>query len=380
MTTTAREDLIALLCRAEWGIVGRGPIGELWKSPRGDEVGIPYRVDPSAFEWSGVVSRVAAAERIALGDLNDRISWFRFDVTEFRVDGPEWDHSVPVDAGFNLFKTARALLRSCATTSQSPKAVIGSNYSAPGERVLADARFAQTREGSYVVPLMVPVATGLAVGAEGQPVLEGPAGDQVLRSDVVEPDARRATRTMAMALDSVWTQIVAPDRVPRAETLNELVLTAGVSREMISSLSDVLKFKTVKEFDAEFHWSEHEALTPPRLTSRVAIPSEAAEILGEVTKRLKPTKEPKVESLTGRMVELRHDVSEIGSLTISTVRNSRQAEVVIPLTGETLTKAHTWFSDGEVLLARGEVRRISNRLRMDRPRSLGPLGQSAFKV
>lgn len=378
MGSTAGADLRAILAAsADWRVVARGPVGELWSGPRDTEVGFPYALTPAAPEWHGVIERIAYGLRTSTAALTERVQHFRFDVTDFRAAGASWDHSVPVEAGVDLVTTARTMLRTSATTARNAKAVIGGNYSAPGDRVVADARFGQTREGSYIIPLLVPVATESAGTAEAQPELETPLGERVLRNAAIESDARRTTRTMAQSLSAIWTQIVEPERVPSERLVGDLV-TAGISREMVRSLSEVLGHPSVNEFDATFHWSEHPSVPAPSGLTRVALPGAAASLLDEVATRFRETNSVASEALSGQIVELRDEAAGIGAITLSTVRNSRNVEVLVPLRGETLEAAHTWFADREVVLVRGIVRPRGGRLRMETPESVGPVGQVAF--
>lgn len=380
MEATARLDLVSLMQTSGWSCVGAGSVGEMWANKDGRRVGLPYSLTPEKVEWADVLARVATAVGGPISALEERVARYRYDVTEFRVDGPDWTHTVPVEAGVNLFKTARQILRSSATTSRAPKAVIGSGYSDPGDRILQDARFGQTKEGSYIVPLMVPVATEAGSGAETQPELRQWADDHVFHATMESP-ARRATRTMAESLDALWTEVLRPEKAPGPSKVAELVMQ-GVSRELVSSLHDVVSQRAVKQFDAKFLWSEHPSLGRPSVRSEFQLPSGAAGLLSQVARSFKKTPTSKVETFSGVMVLLRHDASRsFGSLAIDTIRHSRPAEIYVPLLGKAaIDRALKWFANHETLVVQGEVNRESNRLQISKPMTLGPLGHAPLKL
>lgn len=379
METTAGADLQLIVANSPgWHAVSSGSVGALWTGPRNVEVGIPHNLAPDSPEWPGVIERVAYGLGTTEESFVDRITiGFRHDVTDFRASGDGWGHYVPVEAGVDLFTTAKSLLRTSATTARVAKPVIGGNYSAPGDRVVAEARFGQTREGSYVVPLIVPVATRAEDDAQRQPELEPRDGTPVFRNASIESEARRATRTMAQSLAAIWTQIVEPERVPGDRLVHDLV-TAGISREMLRSLSEVLAHPAVREFDTEFHWAEHPSTPAPDAPPRVALPAESTGLLNEVAQRFREKRETPVESLSGQIVELRDEAAGIGAITLATVRNSRNVEILVPLRGKALDEAHAWFASREVILVRSIIRSRGGRLRAEAPETVGPIGQVAF--
>lgn len=363
----SRADLIAMLRHSKWEISGEGPIGEMWSSPsQRVEVGIPFALSSANYEWSGVLDRIAYAHKTTRKDLARRIANLRFDVTDFRVKGPNWDTSVPVEAGFNLFKTARQVLRASATTAKSPKVAIGGGYSRIGDRVLEKARFGQTAQGSYIVPLMVPVL-GIQDFKEDEHELKD--GEPVF-NDVTaghETDERRTTRTMAESMIAVHSAIIDRDKPPTMSQVNDLVY-AGVSRELLTALTSVVSKDSVTSFDATFMWSELLTKTSDHLKSSVSFPSEARKLLEESTVKFKPSLEPKSETFTGPIVQLRDEaIVAHGYVTIETNRNGRQVEMQVRVDERHLDEVHGWFKDRETVRVQGSVRRASSRLIIDKP-------------
>lgn len=373
---TSRSELIIVLKKSNWKLVGEGPLGQMWASPSSNlEVGIPFGLTSSNHEWGGVLDRIAYGQRTSSEELARRINDLRFDVTEFRVDGPLWKHSVPVEAGFNLFKTARQVLRVSATTAKNPKVSIGGGYSVTGDRVLEKARFGQTLEGSYIVPLMVPIVERKDFeDSDGELRQDDPIFEDAKTGH--ESDERRATRTMAESMWAVYSSIVDRDKPPTSSQVNDLVY-AGVSRELLATLSEVVSKPRVTTFDATFRWSELLADLSQNISKKISIPSGAGELLSESAQKFKPKPAPKIETFTGPIVQLRdEEILSHGYVTIETNRNGRQVELQIRVDEENLGDVHEWFKDHETVRVQGSVRRASGHLMIDKPDELTLLRES----
>lgn len=103
-----------------------------------------------------------------------------------------------------------------------------------------------------------------------------------------EPEERRATRTMAQALSAIQNRIVEPAHAPSSAVITDLVI-AGVSREMITALHQLLTEDSVSTFDASFRWATG-LDEPQRLPERVEIPSDAAEVLKLTSDLMRPSR------------------------------------------------------------------------------------------
>lgn len=278
-----------------WVPLAHGVAGALWKHKGGPVVAVPEGIQPNSPYWSDVIERVAAPMDLAAAAVSAAIRNVYMDIAEFRAADDKYiEASIPVEAGFSLVSTARSLLRASATTSRGAKAYIAGNYSKPGERIVENARFGHTKQGSYILPMYVPLSVELNSLAEPH-LFRLPA----------ESDERRVTRTMAQALTAIENNIVEPEREPSDALLGDLV-TAGVSREMIRSLHEVLSEDAVTTFTTRFQWASG-VDTNVSLPKEVAFPAEAAELLGRTAKRMRPLKKPTHETITGPIVQLRDE-------------------------------------------------------------------------
>ncbi|MCQ9367384.1 hypothetical protein NQ036_03865 [Brevibacterium sp. 91QC2O2] len=371
MTDIDREDLTSTLKNGAWTLIGRGPAGELWRNSQSEaEVGIPYDVRPSTSAWSDVLIRVAAADKISVPDLSKTLISNRFDVSEFRAAGTSWSRSVPVDTGYNLFKTARQVLRASATTSRNQTAQINGNYSTAGDVLLSQSRFGQTREGSYIVPLLVPVVSPAPSTTEQVDELK--QDDEVFgKTAHGESVGRRATRMMAQSLDALYREVIEPAVVPGKELVNHLVML-GISREFISAVESTISESMVDRLDVDFQWSPRGGDLPKSIEHHFSIESEAAELLERTAKRFVRPPKHDLETFTGPIVQLRDEEStSYADLTIDTTRRNRSVELSVRVSTRDGAAVHDWFKQRETVIVQGLVRTQSGRLRIDSPKSIG---------
>ncbi|NIJ03320.1 hypothetical protein FHR86_003679 [Paenarthrobacter ilicis] len=367
---SAAQDLQDYLNLNGWQEQTHGPAGGLWEAENGAIVAVPKHVQPHDFVWTGVIERIASASHTSPSSIESAILNMFVDVTEFRAaDDILIQGSIPVEAGFSLMSTARTLLRASATTSRGPKALIGGNYSRPGERIVEKARFGHTIQGSYILPMLVPISRAAEDHGSLLP------RDPKVRS-AFEPEERRATRTMAQALSAIQNRIVEPAHAPSAAVISDLVI-AGVSREMVTALHQLLTEDSVSTFDASFRWATG-LDEPQRLPERVEIPAGAAEVLKLTSDRMRPLKKGKTETITGPIVQLRDDQAVVfGDVYIQTMRNGRPCEVAVRLRGHELEQSHAWFMGREVLVIEGTIESLPGQgLRLDNPVRVQPLRET----
>ncbi|WP_152915992.1 hypothetical protein [Arthrobacter sp. RIT-PI-e] len=365
-TTSDIQDLVDYLNLTGWDQRTNGESGGLWEAKNGDVIAVPHRASAGDLAWNGVIERVADSAGLSKKSIEALVRNLYVDVTEFRAADDILIHgSIPVEAGFSLISTARTLLRTSATTSRGPKALINGNYSRPGERIVEHARFGHTIPGSYILPMLVPIS-------RPQRISDSLLHDPTLPS-LYEPEERRATRTMAQALSAIQNRVVDPDRVPGPTVISDLII-AGVSREMVSALHQVVSDASVTTFDASFRWASG-FQEPQKLPSKIEIPAGAARVLKSTFELMRPLKKSRTESLTGQIVQLRDDDSVVfGDVSIRTMRNGRTSEIDVRLRGHELQQAHRWFEEREVLVVEGEVESMPGKgLRIDAPIRVEPL-------
>ena len=342
-----RRELISYLRRAGWHPGEGGVVGELWRVSSDSSqpaIAVPYKVSPRSDEFAFIVRRLAAAQQMMASDVTTEIEREFQDVQHLRIDDPfVLDASVLLGAASTMLSSARRLYRAAATTARKPRASIGSNFSAPADEIASFARLAHTRQGSFVLPVVMPVEPPLL-------------SDDALLEDrtQIESAERRVTRTLAMAVAALDSIAVRPDREATPDDIAHLV-QSGVSRELVAAVRAIAVESGVQSFDSRFQWAG--GLVPPGgIPERVVISADASPLLARLEKKLRQTKPDVDQSLSGQIIEIRQIPGALfGEIAIHTIRNNRQVEVRISCSNAVIKDAHDWAKQGRALIVRGVV-------------------------
>lgn len=348
-----------------------GPAGALWvrREASGDSaaIGVPRVLRNGQLEYTGVIERLAAYERRPSTEVAEAVQNVYTDVANLRAANESLIRgSIPLRAGVSLVSSAARMVRACATTAQRPRANIGSAYSKVADELIKAARFGHTQEGSYVLPVLMPLG-------ERPPPQQEVIHDLELDRVPWEPAERRVMRTFAEALGAVDLQVIKPAREPRAADMSALV-AAGASREFVIALRDIIADTGVAVFHSRFSWAA--AARPPSSPPKeVSIPAEASELLTKAAKLLRSERPDRSEIITGPIVEVRHVPGDpLGSIAIQTTRSGRPSEVRLTLDEPRLNEALDWMRAARTVVAEGHVsHRPSQGFRMDKVISVQPL-------
>lgn len=351
--TASFTDLIDYLTLTGWRRDSSGQSGSVWRREGWDKP-LPVLDDLSRedYEWTSTVERIASAVETPPREVDEAIGRMYFDVQEFRAaDDIYIKGSIPVEAGFTLFSSARAMIRAAAATARSNKARIGGNYGPAALRIAEKARFGHTIDGSYIVPLLMPLDRPQKPTSDTPLEFEG----QGVAHPLVEPEERRTTRMLAQALAAIQHGIVEPAREPRGSVVNDLV-AIGVSREMVVAVEKIVGSEGVAVFEVNFDWAG--AFTPPPGDLRqISFPHDSAEILRLAADKFVPSPRNPYETLSGQIIDLEDDPQAPGGrATIRTFRRGRQVRIDIPLTQAQTDEAHSWFSEHRHVVVAGIVK------------------------
>lgn len=366
-----RSALLDVLGSHGWAIASSGPIGQLWTSPDGARVGIPFGLQRVDWEWAGVLERVAEGMNLATEDLESLLRGLWIDEFDFRAGTTLTSaHTISAASGAAMFGNVWQLVRSAATAAQTPQHHIR-NWSHVGDRAVADAQFGQTKPGSYILPLLVPLQATTTLSEDGaDPHL--PDTEVAMR----EPEERRVTRTMMDALDRIQNMVIKPDRVPSDETIDRLV-HRGVTRNMLSSIKNIIEHEDVTGLDVTPRWATKVPVGRSTPSERIEIPAAAVDLLEHTIPRFKKKTDPKVEVLSGPIYRMQHRTGEtFGIATVDTRRKGRQANVDVFLASDDVARAHDLFKHHEIVEARGRVESSSSGLVMRKPDNFKALGET----
>lgn len=342
--------------------------GRGWKAPEnpGPEAGlwsrdgspfyvpVPHRVDTDAPDWPFILERIAKIERVPVTEVERALAFPTIDIIDLRAASAVIGDTIPFKSGVALAQSGWTMFRSCATTATGVKAQIKGNYRRSGDEIIESARMAQTRRGSYILPIHVPLSKA------PEPVTD--THFEGMEMALPDPPERRVTRTMALALSSFAKIVVETDRPPTGDAVHELI-TAGVSKEFVASLHKILDADAVQEFSADFQWAKIEGSEAPALSGRVEVPASAAKLAEITAETLGRMSESSVqESLTGTVVGVFRARDSGGRITIDTYRNGRPAHVHVNVSNDGLNRALDWMKRKDTVVTQGTVRRVGDGL------------------
>jgi hypothetical protein len=351
------RDVATYLSRHGWTPDAPGVAGTLWRAPAGAPnpdgvVGVPTILDLGSVEWNGVLDRIAFVEDSSPLIVGLAIQRQYVDVANMRAANDVLiTGSIPLTSGITLMRSAFAMVRASAATSQRPRPHINGGWTERGEEIAAGARMAHTLEGSYVIPILMPLSTmEEPTAATADIPFAELATDRLPR----EPAERRAMRTLAEALTAVSRLVVEPAQDPAAAVVPALV-SAGVSLELVDALRAVVTDPAVSEFEATFSWAG--ALPAPRSAPpSIAIPQEAAELLEAVSNRMRTARIEPSQIITGPIVEWHQIPNEPrGWIGVQTVRQKQERIVRVMLDANAVTRALDYAKASRTVVVDGRV-------------------------
>jgi hypothetical protein len=349
-----------------------GEVGGLWRHPQSDYLlPVPNKLVADGIDWHMITERLAIVEDAEITDVLARLDGQSVDIANLRAANDiVIRDTIPYPAGVTLVRESWTMLRAIATTSLGPQAFIR-NYRRSADEIVAEARMAHTRKGSFIIPIHLPIPEPDADGEEqhdAEPMIEG----LEIRS-AAEPAQRRVMRTFAESLATIDTLAVQPDREPTGDLIHDLI-RAGVSYQFSSALNRVLAEDSVEEFSANFEWAPSGG-PPPRGLDNIGIPAAARERVKMVADRLKATPSARVEEeFVGpiRRVE-RHLDADTGTVTVQTIRNGHPARVSVDVSPALLDQAWTWARERKTVVVQSRVHRTNEGLMADALDAVMPL-------
>lgn len=373
------QDVRIYLQRAGWVVQASGHTGELWgREDTETPIAVPYRIPPGSVEWRSVTGRLAQHERTDVLVVEKALQRLWVDVTRLRAaKDVVIAGSIPLSAGTALIGSAQAMIRAAATTAQKLKGDIGGNFSKRGDEIAGEARLAHTEEGSFIVPVLLPLTPHEDTSPEQHNRLPGFTGER----DLYEPMERRVTRTLADALQALQQNVVEPARDVTVRALNPFVL-AGGSREMVVALHRVLEQEAVGSFEASFAWAP--AVTAPVTAppQPIRIEAEANELLGKAARLLRQERYTAPQALSGPIIGIWHEVdAPTGEIVIQAVHRARERDIRVVVAAETIDQATGWMRAKQVILVQGRVRSLpGQKLTVQKPDQVLPLEESVLRL
>ncbi|MCZ4078955.1 hypothetical protein O1W68_13455 [Rhodococcus sp. H36-A4] len=369
MTTSVHSRLVRYLAATGWlPPDDLGQLGGLWRHVEThDLLPIPNQLEDEGLDWSAITHRLAQIERSTVIDVLARLNGFAVDIANLRAANDiVIKDTIPYAAGVALVKEGWTMFRSSATTALGPKSFIR-RYRRDGDEILAAARMAQTRRGSYIIPIYLPIPEDV------DPPKDEPHIDGLQMTAVPEPMQRRVMRTFAESLAALDILAVQPEREPSSDAVHDLI-RAGVSHQFAAALQRLLVDDAVDEFSSTFEWAPSGGPAPRNLGT-VSIPSAASQRIKSVAVKLRSVPSPRAEEqFVGPISRVERDPDgETGVITLQTVRNKRSAHVSVPVSAGVLDQAWGWAHDHRTLVIESRVRRTGEGLMAEVTDAVSPL-------
>jgi hypothetical protein len=316
-------------------------------------IAVPFGLEEDLAE--GVLKRIAAVERRPRDRVLRAIKYRLHDVTYFRaINDEQIVDAIPINDASRIITDAKNMLRASATTARRERAEIAGSYSKAGDDVLRDTLMGHTERGSFVIPVMVPIAEPAEPDVH-QPQLGDDLEAPLFHQTQPEPFERRVVRTFAQSLQALSEVVVTPAVEPTTTQVHELVYR-GVSREFCSALSNILRQPSVAEVETRVEWGA--AIQPPgMIPESILIPSESGGLIDLTARKLQHDRRNIPRTLSGPIVQLRCENDDFAIVSISTVYRGRQTEVDVRITINEYEEAWIWHRAGRAVLVQGTVDR-----------------------
>jgi hypothetical protein len=366
-TPTLLAHVRTWMTRNGWQEVGQGKAGWLWSSPSGRSIAIPRSLEADQEVFDGVVRRLADSADIEADDLSRKLQNWSTDIAYVRAAN---DHvvgnTIPLEAGVVLLDSTRTMFRAAASAAVRRRSAIAGNYSKRGNELAKQIRMDQTKSGSYIVPILVPVGDRQALQLEDEKQSDLFRDAEVESVISIESAERRMSRTFAEALTAVDEFVVRPVRSPGTDEILQMI-SRGVTREFVSSIGRMLDEPAVASVDTTFEWAESQG-APKGMRKSISVPSAAADLLNRTAETLKQTQLPSVETFVGPIVMVaREPLQTVVRFAIRTFRRNRDCRIESMTDTYSLEEVTDWMRNETSVTVAGQVRRVAGALRIDKP-------------
>lgn len=313
-------DVTAWLQIQDWTLENSlGDIAERWV--RGQE-GIVVPMLPTSpdfhLRWEEMLRRLSSVMESDPAGVLLAVSKSGSDIVEFRASG-QIDDSIPLRDASTLIESVRRVMQASANSALQPRSYYGHSVPDAAREHARNVRMGQTRQGSYVVPIISRL-----------PVLKAPnSEDAVLFEDATyQPFARTAMLRLANGL-SALRELTHGERQPTPRMITDAV-GVGVSSELCDAVANTLDADSVENLDVSFAWAER--LPTSRAPTNVALEGGAASQIRHVASYLKGEPTIGAQTFVGYVKRLdRGEEDEIGRITLRALDNDKARNITMEL-------------------------------------------------
>lgn len=298
--------------------------------------------------WTEMLNSLAQALDTDTSGVLLAISKSGSDVAEFRASGLI-DDSLPLGDASTFIGSVRRAMQASANSTLQPRSYFGHSIPDAARDHARNVRMGQTRQGSYIVPVIskLPIL---------EPVLDD---DAMLFEDVAyQPFARSAMMRLASGLKAIRDLthgVSEPSRRNITEAIGE-----GVSSELCDAVASTLEADSISELTVSFSWAERLPTSSP--VHRVELEGGSVEMVRAVERFLKG--EPMVgrQTFIGYVKRLdRGEEDEVGRITLRALDSDKARNITMDLNDEDYHVAGEANTDRRMVSATGLLHREPGR-------------------
>lgn len=271
------------------------------------------------------------------------------------------DGTLPLDSGAGVFQQMRDLMLAAACAAWAPRSVFAKRKSEKAMQFIRDARIGQTRRGSYVVTVLSPVPPALTTNGR-------------LFDDEAEPFSRKATRTLATALNATVRGVEQAAATGKLDALS-LAVESGVSANLCDAILGMNRSAGDEGIEFSFSWAASRE-APTNLPSKQRLSRDAMPYLDEVSRCFRQTAEIEDVEVLGLVQKLERLDGDTGKATIVGTVDGDRRTVHAELTGEDHSLAIRAYEDRLPIACNGELIREGKSHRLKNPRGLRLVDES----
>lgn len=326
-----------------------GNIAQRWqKADTGVVVPLLASSPDFALRWSEMLERLARSFDTDPAGVLLAVAKSGSDIAEFRASG-QIDDSLPLGDAASFIDSVRRAMQASANSALAPRGYFGHSLPDAARDHARGVRMAQTRRGSYIVPVISRL-----------PVLE-PDDDEdavLFNEATFQPFARRAMLTLARGLEALR-DLTHEEASPARSRIVEAV-GAGVSYELCDAVIATLGTESITDLDVSFTWAER--LPIAKEPSSLRLESAAIPQLRMVGSFLRG--EPVIgrQTVVGYVKGLdRGEEDEVGRITLRMLDNDKARNVYMTLSEDDYNKAGDANTGRRMVSATGVLHREPGR-------------------
>lgn len=345
------EDVTEWLRGLGWTRDGSlGHIAQSWR--RGEsQVMVPTLATSPDFtlRWSEMLTNLSRELGTDAAGVLLAVAKSGSDIAEFRASG-QFDDTLPLGDASTLIESVRRAIQASANSALQPRSYFGHSVPDAARLHASGVRMAQTRHGSYIVPVISRL-----------PVLKpDDVEDARLFEDVeYQPFARRAMLRLAEGLSALRDLTHGPS-APAPSSITEAV-GVGVSSELCEAVANTLDTSSIASLQVAFAWADR--LPAREAPTAVVLAGQASTAIRQVGEVLKGSPVIGRQTIVGYVKRLdRGEEDEVGRVTLRALDNDKARNISLELNDSDYHVASVANTDRRIVSATGILHREPGRI------------------